>query len=66
MILTVMPRTALIVEDEKELAELLASEAYLPLIESRDDLEVIEDPREMEFDEDGNLYPVAAATAGVH
>jgi hypothetical protein len=47
------------------LAELLASEAYLPLIEARDDLEVIEEPRDMEFDEDGNLYPVAAATAGV-
>jgi hypothetical protein len=48
-----------------QLAELLASEAYLPLIESRDDLEILEEPREMEFDEDGNLYPVAAATAGV-
>ncbi len=48
------------------LAELLASEAYLPLIEAREDLEVIEELREMEFDEDGNLYPVAAATAGVH
>jgi hypothetical protein len=48
------------------LAELLASEAYLPTIETRDDLEVVEEPREMEFDEDGNLYPVAAATAGVH
>jgi hypothetical protein len=47
------------------LAELLASEAYLPMIEMRDDLEVVEEPREMEFDEDGNLYPVAAATAGV-
>jgi hypothetical protein len=48
------------------LAEVLASEAYLPLIETRDDLEVIEEPRDMEFDEEGNLYPVAAATAGVH
>jgi hypothetical protein len=48
------------------LAELLASEAYLPLIEARDDLEVLEEPRDMEFDEEGNLYPVAAATAGVH
>ncbi len=47
------------------LAEVLASEAYLPLIETRDDLEVIEEPRDMEFDEEGNLYPVAAATAGV-
>jgi hypothetical protein len=48
------------------LAELLASKPYLPLIEARDDLEIIEEPRDMEFDEDGNLYPVAAATAGVH
>jgi hypothetical protein len=48
------------------LAELLASEAYLPMIESRDDLEVVDEPHEMEFDEDGNLYPIAAATAGVH
>jgi len=48
------------------LAELLASEAYLPIIESRDDLEIVEEPHEIEFDEDGNLYPVAAATAGVH
>lgn len=47
------------------LAELLASEAYLPLIESRDDLEILDEPRDMEFDEEGNLYPVAAATAGV-
>jgi hypothetical protein len=47
------------------LAELLASEACLPMIESRDDLELVDEPREMEFDEDGNLYPVAAATAGV-
>jgi hypothetical protein len=35
------------------------------MIEARDDLELIEEPREMEFDEEGNLYPVAAATAGV-
>jgi Lactate racemase N-terminal domain len=49
-----------------QLGELLASEAYRDQIESRDDLEIIEEPRDMEFDEDGNLYPVAAATAGVH
>jgi hypothetical protein len=49
-----------------QLAELLASEAYRPMIETRDDLEIVEDPRDMEFDEEGNLYPVAAATAGVH
>jgi hypothetical protein len=49
-----------------QLAELLASEAYRPQIEARDDLEILEEPRDMEFDEGGNLYPVAAATAGVH
>jgi hypothetical protein len=49
-----------------QLAELLASEVYLPMIESRDDLEIVEDAHEMEFDEEDNLYPVAAATAGVH
>ena len=47
------------------LAEVLASEAYLPQIETRDDLEILEPARDMEFDEAGNLYPVAAATAGV-
>jgi len=49
-----------------QLGELLASEAYHDQIDSRDDLEVVEEPHEMEFDEDGNLYPVAATTAGVH
>jgi hypothetical protein len=48
-----------------QVAELLASEVYLPLLQSRDDHELVEEPHEMEFDEDGNLYPVAAATAGV-
>lgn len=47
-------------------AEVLVSEAYLPQLESRDDLEIIEGPFDMEFDGEGNLYPVAAATAGVH
>jgi hypothetical protein len=49
-----------------QLAELLASEAYLPSLESRDDLDLVEELHNMEFDEEGNLYPVAAATAGVH
>ena len=48
------------------LGELLASEVFLPMIETRDDLDIVEDAREMEFDEAGNLYPVEAATAGVH
>jgi hypothetical protein len=54
------------ISDTLHLAEVLASEAYLPQIEQRDDLEIVEELRDMEFDEDGNLYPVAAATAGVH
>jgi hypothetical protein len=53
------------ISDTLHVAELLASEVYLPLLEDRDDLEVLEEPHDMEFDEDGNLYPVAAATAGV-
>jgi hypothetical protein len=54
------------ISDTLHLAEVLASEAYLPQIEQRDDLEIVEELRDMEFDEDGNLYPFAAATAGVH
>ena len=45
--------------------EVLVSEAYLTEVETRDDLEVLEDLREMEFDSQGNLYPVAAAGAMV-
>lgn len=48
------------------LAEVLVSEAFLPEVEQREDLEVIEPPGEMEFDEEGNMYPVAAMTVGVH
>ncbi|MSR59661.1 MAG: DUF2088 domain-containing protein [Planctomycetaceae bacterium] len=48
------------------LAEVLVSDVYLSEIEKRDDLEIIDGPHEMEFDDDGNLYPVAAETAGVH
>ncbi len=65
--LTEAERTRVLhISNTLQLAELLASEAYLPLIESRDDLEVVEELHDMEFDEEGNLYPVAAATAGVH
>jgi Lactate racemase N-terminal domain len=49
-----------------QLAEVLVSEAYLPLLEDRADLEVIEPPHEMEFDSDDNLYPVAAAASAAH
>ncbi len=47
-------------------AEVLVSETYAPQIETRDDLKVIEEAHEMEFDLDGNLYPVAAAHVMAH
>lgn len=37
--------------------EILASEAYLPLIEKRSDLEVLEGPAAMAFDSRGDLLP---------
>lgn len=46
--------------------EVLVGEAYLPEIEERDDLEIIEPAADMEFDSEGNLYPVASMTAPVH
>ena len=45
--------------------EVLVSEAYLAEIESRDDLEIIDGPSEMQFDADGNLAAVAAQPVGV-
>lgn len=44
--------------------EVLVGEAYLAEIEARDDLEIIGEPQEMEFDEHGNLYPVHGQTEG--
>ncbi len=41
------------------LAELLVSEAYLPEIKGRDDLEVVAGPEPMRFDESGELSPVS-------
>ncbi len=38
--------------------EVLVSEAFAEELASRDDLEVMTEPQEMEFDEHGNLYPV--------
>ncbi|MBS0266197.1 MAG: DUF2088 domain-containing protein [Planctomycetes bacterium] len=49
-----------------QLAEVLVSEAYRPQLAGRDDLEVIEEPHAMEFDDAGNLFPVSAVPAGVH
>lgn len=62
------PENARVVQisDTLHLAEVLVSEAYLPEIQKRDDLEILEEAHDMEFNEEDNLYPVAAATAGVH
>lgn len=38
--------------------EMLVSEAYLPLLNDRDDLELIHDPVDMKFDAQGNLFNV--------
>lgn len=46
-------------------SEVLVSEAFSESIAARDDLEVLEGPLPMEFDDTDNLIPVAAATAGV-
>lgn len=45
--------------------EVLVSEAYLAEIESRDDLEIIDGPSEMQFDANGNLTAVAEQPVGV-
>ena len=47
-------------------AEVLVSEAYLPEIEGRADLEILEPPREMEFDAEGNLAAVADVPVATH
>ena len=44
-------------------SEVMVSEAYTDQIEGRDDLDILEEPGEMSFDPEGNLYPVAAAEA---
>ena len=41
-----------------QLREVLVSEAYLPDMEDRDDLTVLEGPYDMPFDPEGNLLPV--------
>jgi len=46
-----------------QVADVLVSEAYLPQIEGRRDLQIVDGPFEMEFDKDGFLLPVAAAGA---
>jgi hypothetical protein len=46
------------IQDTLHLGEVLVSEAYLPELAGREDLEQISDPGEMAFDSDGNLQPV--------
>jgi len=46
--------------------EVLVSEAYLPELEGRDDLAIIDGPSEMQFDADGNLSAVAEQPVGAH
>lgn len=53
------------ISDTLHLKEVLVSETYLSEVESRDDLELIEGPFEMPFDERNNLFAVASDYAGV-
>lgn len=46
-------------------SEVLVSEAFSESIAARDDLEVLDGPAPMEFDDTDNLFPVAAAAASV-
>ncbi len=48
------------------LSEVLVSEAYLPEVSRRGDLEILDGPCEMEFDADGFLLPVTASGLTVH
>lgn len=46
------------IADTLHLAECLVSEAYLPRLRERNDLQALEDPQPMAFDNSGNLFPV--------
>jgi hypothetical protein len=53
------PNTKVVqIPDTLHLAEVLVSEAYLPQIAERADLEQQSDPQEMAFDPHGNLHSV--------
>jgi hypothetical protein len=54
------------IADTLHLAECLVSDAYLPRMKERPDLEALEEPREMAFDAWGNLFPVTAGSHGGH
>ncbi|MDB5339559.1 MAG: hypothetical protein JWN70_5178 [Planctomycetaceae bacterium] len=59
----VTPERAKVIQipDTLHMAEVLVSEAYLEEIKTRPDLEIVSQPREMQFDAAGNLTPV-----GIH
>ncbi len=61
------PENAKVVQISNTLhvADVLVSEAYLPQITARSDLQVVDGPFEMEFDSDGFLLPVSAAGAAL-
>lgn len=61
----VEPEDAKVVQISNTLhvGEVLVSEAFRSEVESRDDLECVAGPDDMEFDADENLIPVAAAGA---
>jgi hypothetical protein len=46
------------ISDTLHLAEVLVSEAFIPELNGRKDLEQISEPREMDFDSSGNLRAV--------
>ncbi|MFQ5731817.1 MAG: lactate racemase domain-containing protein [Planctomycetaceae bacterium] len=56
------------ISDTLHVGEVLVSEAYRDEVAARDDLELVDGPNEMQFDESDNLIPVAAAgqLAAVH
>jgi hypothetical protein len=62
------PENARIVQisNTLHLSEVFVSEAYLPEVAQRSDLEVLDGPFEMEFDAEGFLLPVAASGLTVH
>jgi hypothetical protein len=57
-----LPENAKVIQisNTLHLAEVLVSEAYLPEIEKRPDLQILSPAQDMQFDADGNLYPVQA------
>lgn len=54
------------IQDTLHLGEVLVSEAFLPLIKERPDLEQMTEPAPMAFDADGNLVPVSLLSPPHH